>query len=111
MTKVFYIDGMKVPDNKFSVTPWRLISSPNEDTPAFEDLSTGEKLWCLKGYRLHRLTGPARIWSDGQEQFYLNDKIYENVKEWILDHPEPELYFNAVGIFTETDKIIWHLKN
>jgi hypothetical protein len=111
MSKVFYIDGMKVPDDEFPVTPWELISSPDENTPAFENLETGFKSWCLKHYVLHRLTGPARILPNGACQFYLNGKNYETVKEWIVDHPNPDLYFHKIGVFTETDKILWFLQN
>jgi hypothetical protein len=60
---------------------------------------------------LHRLTGPARIWPDGFGEFYLNYNYYENVHDWLKDHPNPDLYFNAIGIKTETDKILWFLQN
>jgi hypothetical protein len=108
---VYYIDGEKFTTNNKDEIPWWKISSPDEDTPAFEDLSDGFKAWCLKNGFGDRLIGPAKIWSDGREEFWLNDKRYENVKEWIADHPNPDLYFHNIGIFTETDKVLWFLKN
>jgi hypothetical protein len=111
MRYVYYIDGEKYITDYSNRIPLLEISSPNEQIPAFENLATGFRMWCLKGNIYHRLTGPARIWLDGRVWFCLNDKRYENVKEWIKDHPEPDLYFNAIGVFTETDKILWHLQN
>ena len=34
----------------------------------------------------HRLDGPARIWSDGREEYYINDKKLS--KEQFEKHPE-----------------------
>jgi hypothetical protein len=87
------------------------ISNPVENTPAFEDTLSGEKIWCLKEFIHHRLTGPARIRSNETYEFWLDGKHYSTVKEWINVHPNPDLYFNAIGIFTETDKILWFLQN
>jgi hypothetical protein len=42
------------------------ISSPNENTPAYEDLEYGYKSWYQNGKR-HRLTGPARMWKAGKK--------------------------------------------
>jgi hypothetical protein len=67
--------------------PLKKISSPDENTPAWENLKTGEKLWCEKGYIFHRLDGPAFISSNGTKKFWLNDKRYDNSKEWLKAHP------------------------
>ena len=44
------------------------------DGPAYED-TNGYKEWCINGV-VHREDGPARVWSDGDVQYYLNDKKY-----------------------------------
>jgi hypothetical protein len=108
MTYIYYIDGEKFISDEI---PWDDISSPNEQTPALENLITGVKEWHIKKYIFHRLTGPAHMLSDGRKFFYLNGKRYENIKEWIKDHPNPDLYFDAIGVITETDKVLWFLKN
>ena len=107
---IYYIDGEKFISDDVHI-PWLEISSPNENTPAFEHLEIDYKYWCEKGYKRHRLIGPAHIRSDGSKFFFLNGKKYKNVKEWIKDHPNPDLYFDAIGVLTETDKILWFLQN
>jgi hypothetical protein len=117
MTYIYYIDGKKFAAKENEYVPFAFISSPNEEIPAFEDLSNKnnklfvKKLWCKKLHIWHRLTGPARILSDGREEFWLNGKHYKNIREWVSNHPNPDLYFNAIGIKTETDKILWFLQN
>jgi hypothetical protein len=111
MKYVYYIDGKKFTTDELSKIPWKEISPFDENTPAVENLKTGIKFWCEKGYIFHRLTGPVRIFSDGKYNFWLNNKYYDNVKEWIKDHPNPDLYFDAIGVFTETDKVLWFLQN
>jgi hypothetical protein len=108
---IYYIDGEKFNCKIFSEVPWLYISSVNEQIPAIEDLTNGNKFWYNKGWCCHRLTGPAKIWTTGREEFYLNDKAYENVHSWLKDHPNPDLYFHNIGVFTETDKVLWYLKN
>jgi hypothetical protein len=108
---VYYIDGQKFAIHDYNNIPWKEISSPDENTPAYENLLTGYKEWVEKGYRYHRLTGPARIHPDGaSNSFWLNDKYYENVKDWFKDHPNPDLYFNAINL-PETDRVLWFLQN
>ncbi len=63
--------------------PWLRISSPDDNTPALEDLSDGYKFWCLKGYVWHRLTGPAEIYPNGNLLYGLNGRIFRNIKGWI----------------------------
>jgi hypothetical protein len=109
MAHVYYVDGERYTTDDFDNVPFDKISSPDEITPAYEDLSDGYKFWCLK-YKLHRLTGPAVIFSDGNKWFCLNDIKYENVCDWIKDHPNPDLYFDSIGL-NETDKILWFLQN
>jgi hypothetical protein len=118
MLYVYYIDNEKfTTDNKDEI-PWYTISSPNQETPSLEVLEFSKnsyksfmKVWVLKKFIRHRLTGPARVFSSGIEQFWLNDKLYENVHSWLKAHPNPDLYFHKIGIFTETDKILWYLQN
>jgi hypothetical protein len=100
----FCIDGKEFKFEKQGVNP------SDDDTPVFENISYWEKVWS-ENCCWHRLTGPAYIRSDGREEFWLNDKKYHNIKEWINEHPNPDLYFNAIGVFTETDKILWFLQN
>ncbi len=111
MTYVYYIDGKKFTTDEYNVIPLFDVSSPDENTPAYENLETGQKLWCIKDGIWHRLSGPARTKSNGTYEFWLNDKYYETVKEWIKEHPNPDLYFHNIGVFTETDKILWFLQN
>jgi hypothetical protein len=108
---IYYIDGKKFTTNNYDDVPIYEISSLNEDTPAWENTKIGEKIWCNKGWYWHRLTGPCYIGATGEKQFYLNDKFYNNINEWLKDHPNPDLYFNAIGIFTETEKVLWYLQN
>jgi hypothetical protein len=107
---VYYIDGKRYTTNDYDSIPWLEFSSPDENTPALENLKTGFKVWCKRGSIYHRLTGPAKIWSDGTEKFCLNDKKYDNVKDWLKDHPNPELYFDAIGL-NETERVLWFLQN
>jgi hypothetical protein len=81
---IFYIDGRKLVSDNYEDILWGFISSPDENTPAFEDLTTNEKLWCEKGFIMHRLDGPARLWSDETMLFYINDKCYfSNIHDWL----------------------------
>jgi hypothetical protein len=107
---IYYIDKEKFTTSNYDEIPWEFISSPDENTPAHENLLIGFKEWCKKGYILHRLTGPANIWYDESEEFWLNGKKYENVKEWIKNHPNPDLYFDFLGL-SETDRVLWFLQN
>jgi hypothetical protein len=95
MTYVYYVDGEKFTTDKTHEIPLSKISSPDENTPAWENLSTGKKYWCNKGLFLHRLTGPAVINSDGQEHFWLNDNAYKNVHDWLKDHPNQDNAFQV----------------
>jgi hypothetical protein len=106
---VYYIDGKKFITEYNSVIPWLEIYSPDENTPAYEDLEYGYKCWYQNGKR-HRLTGPARMWSAGKKEFWLNDKHYEKVHNWLKDHPNPDLYFDAIGL-NETERVLWFLQN
>jgi hypothetical protein len=113
MSYVYYVDGEKFITNLIRNVPWDEISSFNEETPALEDLSDGYKEWCLKGRIRHRLTGPAVIWPNANnvKDFYLNENYYKSVRDWINDHPNSDLYFQIIGVFTETDKVLWFLQN
>jgi hypothetical protein len=108
---IYYIDGIEYKTDYKNQISFYKISSLDEITPAFENLKTGFKYWCEKGRNPHRLIGPAIYWSDGREEFCLNGKYYENVKDWINNHPKPDLYFHNIGVFNETDKILWFLQN
>jgi hypothetical protein len=110
MTYVYYIDGKKFTTDDHAEIPIDEISSPDENTPAYEEIN-GFKVWCEKYYRWHRLTGPAFIPRNEKEEFWLNNREYDNVHAWLKDHPNPDLYFHKIGIFTETDKILWFLQN
>jgi hypothetical protein len=95
MTIIYYIDG-----EKFIVDDWFKIenmlfdfSSPNEETPAWENLETGKKVWCLKGYRYHRLTGPAIYWASGDYSFGLYGIFYDDIYDWLKIHPNQDNSF------------------
>jgi hypothetical protein len=111
MTYIYYIYGEKFTTDDSYKIPFDKISSPNEETPAIEYLKTSEKLWCEKGDVWHRLTGPALIGPDGTGSYWLYDIKYHNIHDWLKDHPNPDLYFDAIGIKTETEKILWFLQN
>jgi hypothetical protein len=84
---VYYIDGKKFTTKDYYKIPHDKICSLNEETPAWEDLITGEKLWCKEKNCWHRLTGPAFIDNDGKEYFWLIGKFYENIHNWLKEHP------------------------
>jgi hypothetical protein len=107
---VYYIDGEKFTTENINNIPLYEISSPDENTPALEYTISGNKLWCEKEKFWHRLTGPASIHRTGCD-YWIEGKYYETVKEWINNHPTPDLYFHKIGIFTETDKVLWYLQN
>jgi hypothetical protein len=107
---IYYIDGKKYIAKKYQNIPIYKISSPDENIPAYENLDSGFKYWCKKGDIFHRLTGPSTILADGTNYFYLNNKRYMNIREWINNHPNPDLYFDAIGL-NETDKVLWFLQN
>jgi hypothetical protein len=107
---IYYVDGKKfTADNYFDIPRYH-VSSLDESTPALQALNSQHKVWCEKGRIFHRLTGPGYIASNGTKYFYLNGKRYMNVREWFNNHPEPDLYFDAIGL-NETDKVLWFLQN
>jgi hypothetical protein len=93
MKYIYYIDGKKFTTDEYVNIPFDIISSPDENTPAWEDLTDGEKGWCKKGYVLHRLIGPAKIWADSDKWFYLNGIHYTNIKDWLKAHPNQDNTF------------------
>jgi hypothetical protein len=95
MTYVYYIDGEKFIDENYEFynNNFLLMSSPNEETPAFEELEIGYKFWCLKGFIWHRLTGPAFIDYFGNYNFYLNGIYYKNLNDWLKDNPNQDNTF------------------
>jgi hypothetical protein len=93
MNYIYYVDGKKYKTKEGYKIPFDKISSPDENTPAYEDLESGEKIWTEKGRIWHRLTGPAIIWPDGSYDFYLNDKKYQNIHDWLKDHPNQDETF------------------
>jgi hypothetical protein len=110
MTYIYYIDNEKFTTDNYFDIPRYHVSSPDENTPALQDLNSEHKVWCEKGRILHRLTGPAYILRNGIEQYFLNGKDYDNVHDWIKDHPNPDIYFDAIGL-NETERVLWFLQN
>jgi hypothetical protein len=92
---VYYIDGKKFTTKDYYKIPHDKICSLNEETPAWEDLITGEKLWCIKDGILHRLNGPAFIDNDGKEMFCLNGKRYNHIRDWLKEHPNQDNAFQV----------------
>jgi hypothetical protein len=110
MKYIYYIDGEKFTTNKRNKVP-DYISSPDDNTPALVLTETGHKEWRNSYFKIHRLIGPAIIIPNIQKEYFcLNNKHYENVNEWLKDHPNPDLYFDALGM-TATDRILWFLQN
>lgn len=71
------------------------------DLPAIEDLKTEYKEWRFEG-KLHRETGPARIYFDGNYEFWLHGNIYDNVKHWLENHPNQDNVFHIKMILQYT---------
>jgi hypothetical protein len=92
MNYVYYINGEKF-TTEHKIIPWDDISSPNENTPAYEDLNTGHNIWCLKTYKLHRLNGPAVNWRNHDVWFWLNGKYYKDIHAWLKEHPNQDNTF------------------
>jgi hypothetical protein len=108
---VYYENGIQNKTNiLYNLRTYIKISSPDDNTPALEDLETGYKEWRNKHSYLHRLSGPARIWGDGFGEFYLNGKPYKNIQDWLNNHPNPDLYFDVINL-TETERVLWFLQN
>jgi hypothetical protein len=97
---IYYIDGKKYTTDDEKEISWNNISSPDENTPAAENLKTGENLWCLKGDKWHRLTGPAYIWVD--YAYGLNGKRYYNIHDWLKDHPNQSNAFQIEMLLKHT---------
>jgi hypothetical protein len=92
---IYYVDGEKFTSDNFHEIPWGEISSPDEQTPAYEDLLNGYRSWVKKGGDFHRLTGPARTWIEGDVQFWLNGIDYINVYDWLKEHPNKSEAFHV----------------
>ena len=107
MNYTYYTKLGKFQTNNGNAIPWDKLHSPNEETPALE-LSNGFKQWRFEG-NYHRLSGPARIWSEG-ERFFLNGFLY-NFNEWVANHPNIDIYLDAIGMTDITEKVIWLLKH
>jgi hypothetical protein len=108
--RIYYIDGIKHIKDDYGKIPFEIVSSPDENTPAVEMLTTGLKLWCERGWIFHRLTGAARIFPDTKEEYWLDNIYYSTIREWIAVHPNPDLYFDTLGM-NDTDKVLWFLQN
>jgi hypothetical protein len=94
MKYIYYVDGEKFTSDNLDEIPHYDISSPNENTPGFENLEIGRKIWCKKKWIIHRLSGPAIIDKDGNERFYLNGEFYiDNVILWLKHHPNQDNTF------------------
>jgi hypothetical protein len=93
MKFIYYVDGEKFTTDVWDEIPWDEMSSLDENTPAWEDLTDGSKEWCKKGRIWHRLTGPALIDFDGTEYFWLNGKEYKNFQAWLNAHPNQDNAF------------------
>ncbi len=94
MRYIYYIDGEKFTTDVYDEIPRWVISSFDDITPAFET-SSGFKVWCEKGHIRHRLTGPAVIYADETVQFWLSGYYYENVKDWLVKHPNQDNTFKV----------------
>jgi hypothetical protein len=89
---VYYVDGERYTTDNDNIIPRNIISSPDENTPAYEKIN-GPKVWCEKGYIWHRLTGPAFISPNGTELFFLNDWRYKNIHDWLKAHSNQDNAF------------------
>jgi hypothetical protein len=92
---IYWIDNNRYSTNDYSSIPFDEISSPNEQTPAYENTLTGNKCWYNKGGIPHRLTGPAVIGSNKTYEFWLNGKLYHTVQDWLNAHPDQSVNFQT----------------
>jgi hypothetical protein len=94
---IYYIDGKKYTTNNEEEVNWGdNISSPDENTPAFENTNTGYKIWCKIDWIWHRLTGPAFIISSTDiNDFCLNGLYYKNINDWLKQHPNQDNTFQV----------------
>jgi hypothetical protein len=79
--------------NDYKEIPFNELHSLN-DEPSYENLLNGWKEWYFEG-KIHRETGPAQYWSNGNYDFWLNHIKYENVNSWLRDNPNKEIEFQA----------------
>jgi hypothetical protein len=108
---IYYVDGEKFTTDDYDEVPKYDVSSPDENTPAYESLEIGTKVWCKKGWRLYRLIGPAVVYINGDYNFWLDGKYYgKDINAWLKNHPNPDIYFDAIGL-SETERVLWFLQN
>lgn len=55
----------------------------------------GSKRWYVDG-KLHRLDGPARVWSDGAQWWYMNDRVHR-VGGPAIEHRDGTRYWLNLG--------------
>ena len=54
--------------------------------PEYSVDKDGTQEWWVDG-QLHRLDGPARIWTDGTQEWYVRDQeITSQVEAWMKEH-------------------------
>lgn len=88
----YYTKEGKFETNEIRTIPWKKLHSDN-DIPAFVSFD-GYKHWYLEG-KLHRENGPAITWSNGTLLFYLYGIEYENVNDWLRNHPNQDKVFQV----------------
>ena len=91
---IYYTKEGKFETDEHSKIPIHLLHSPNDETPAMED-NYNDKRWFFEG-KVHRLNGPALIFGTGGKQYYLNGKHYSKFEEWLQNHPNQDVTFQAL---------------
>lgn len=79
-----------------------LLQSPEDGTAALY-YSNGKQEWFENGM-LHRLSGPASFYNFQYQFWYLNNKLY-SFKDWILNHPNLQIYYAAIGLTNKNKQI------
>jgi hypothetical protein len=69
-----------------------LIFSKSKNTPTFQ-FDNRNEYWSFG--KLSRLNGPAIEYHNGSKQWWLNDKRYDNVHDWLKDHPNQDNAFQV----------------
>jgi hypothetical protein len=62
------------------------LHSVDDNTPSYYCDSSNDKCFSQNGL-FHRLNGPAQIFGNIQNRFWLNGIYYESIHDWLNDHP------------------------
>ena len=61
-----------------------------KNRPTLETVDEKYKEWKNRKNEFHREDGPAVIWPGGNTDWYYDGHHYNNIEDWIEDHPDQE---------------------